>query len=306
MQSRCGTGDETSERPVRIPEPFAADTIAREGPSGREWVEALPGRIEGLIERWDLTPDGPVTHGYVGIVAPVLQNGRECVLKVSWLDADSEHEADALIAWDGCGAVRLYDFDRLEGALLLERLDADRTLEALTPEQAIEVAGRLLRRLAIPAPHWARSFDGMAEDLAHTLPRRWEEQGRPFDRSVLRRAERLLGELTPSESHLLVNQDLHYENVLAADREPWLVIDPKVISGDPEYAAAQLLWQRFAGIQTESDLERMLGILVEAAALDDERARGWAYVRIVDCWLWAIEIGLTEDPARCSALAALL
>lgn len=31
----------------------------------------------------------------------------------------------------------------------------------------------------------------------------------------------------------MIHCDLHYENVLAADREPWLVIDPKPVSGDP-------------------------------------------------------------------------
>ncbi|MGW4483521.1 aminoglycoside phosphotransferase family protein [Amycolatopsis sp. NPDC004368] len=42
-----------------------------------------------------------------------------------------------------------------------------------------------------------------------------------------------------------VNEDLHYENVLAGQREPWLVIDPKPIAGDLEYGVFSLLWNRF-------------------------------------------------------------
>ena len=43
----------------------------------------------------------------------------------------------------------------------------------------------------------------------------------------------------------MTHGDLHYANVLAADREPWLVIDPKPMSGDPHYEPAPLLWNRW-------------------------------------------------------------
>ena len=43
----------------------------------------------------------------------------------------------------------------------------------------------------------------------------------------------------------LIHGDLHYENVMAADREPWLAIDPKPMSGDPHYEIAPMLWNRF-------------------------------------------------------------
>ena len=33
--------------------------------------------------------------------------------------------------------------------------------------------------------------------------------------------------------------------MLAGDREPWLVIDPKPMSGDPHYEVAPMLWNRF-------------------------------------------------------------
>ena len=42
----------------------------------------------------------------------------------------------------------------------------------------------------------------------------------------------------------LIHADLHYENVMAADREPWLAIDPKPVSGDPHYELAPMLWNR--------------------------------------------------------------
>ena len=43
----------------------------------------------------------------------------------------------------------------------------------------------------------------------------------------------------------MIHGDLHYENVLAADREPWLAIDPKPMAGDPHYEVAPMLWNRW-------------------------------------------------------------
>ena len=40
----------------------------------------------------------------------------------------------------------------------------------------------------------------------------------------------------------------------------------------------------------------------DTAGLDLPLARDWALVRVVDYWLWALSIGLTEDPRRCATL----
>lgn len=202
--------------------------------------------------------------------------------------------------------MELIAFDRSQGALLLERLDASTDLESLSPDRAVQVAGRLLRRLAIPAPAWARSLRRESESLRSDLPGRWQRAGRPFPRSLLERACRTIDDLAPDTADLLVDVDLHYRNVLAGQREPWLVIDPKVVAGDPEYAAAALLWQPFTAIRTRRDLDRMLSILTEAARLDAQKARAWTFVRVVDYWLWAVEQGLTKDPERCETLADFL
>jgi streptomycin 6-kinase len=283
-----------------------AATIAREGAAGRAWIESLPDRIESLTRRWDLSHDGPYLHGYVGIVVPVVRRDRKCMLKISWQDADTEHESDALRAWAGNGAVELIDFDRAEGALLLERLDARMDLTSLPPDRSIEVAAQLLRRLSIVAPSWSRSLEREMESMRTELPERWQSAGRPGADSLLERACRIIDELGPSSGDRLVNTDLHYQNVLAGQREPWLVIDPKVLAGDPEYGAAPLLWQPFPAIRSRRELDRRLDILVEAAELDASKARAWTFVRVLDYWFWALEQGLSEESARCAVLAEWL
>jgi streptomycin 6-kinase len=101
---------------------------------------------------------------------------------------------------------------------------------------------------------------------------------------------------------LLVNYDLHYADVLAGTQEPWLVVDPKVVIGDPEYGLAQLLWTRLEDIQANGGLDRHFRLLVKAAALDEPLARVWTLLRCVDYWLWGLSVGLTEDPVRCAAI----
>jgi streptomycin 6-kinase len=89
----------------------------------------------------------------------------------------------------------------------------------------------------------------VAEQFSQTLPERWERCGRPLSRRLLDQARGLAVELGPSAGGLLVNYDLIYADVLAGDREPWLVVDPKVVAGDPEYGVAQLLWRHLEEMQ---------------------------------------------------------
>jgi streptomycin 6-kinase len=89
-------------------------------------------------------------------------------------------------------------------------------------------------------------------------------------------------------------------------REPWLAVDPKVVSGDPEFGIAQLLWTRLEDIEARGGLERAFHHITEAAGCDLKRARAWTLVRCVDYWLWALSAGLTEDPDRCEAIVRWL
>ncbi len=165
---------------ITVPQAFATATVTREGDAGRKWIDALPGLVEDLCQRWNLTVDGPVMPGYLGLVIPVRSVEEPCVLKVSWIDESTFDEAMALAAWNGQGAVRLLASQPALGALLLERLDHRRSLNDVEIVQAIEVAGRLLRRLSIPAPSGFRSLKVVAQDLCCTLPQRWEQYRRPM------------------------------------------------------------------------------------------------------------------------------
>lgn len=287
---------------IAIPEAFARDTITREGEAGRSWLAQLPHVVDAFCAQWQLTIAGFPMHGYLGLVVPVQHGMTACVLKVSWIDDSTAEEALALAAWNGQGAVRLLASEPARGALLLERLDHQRHLNALPIGEALMIAGQLLRRLAIPASGNFRSQTALAQEIALNLPERWERYGRPLPRAILDQARQLVSQVGRPARHLLVNYDLHYENVLAGSREPWLAVDPKVVVGDPEFGIAQLLVNRLEEIEAQGGLEQHFQRLVEAAQLNAELARAWTLVRCVDYWLWGLSVGLTEDPRRCERI----
>ncbi|MEV0651144.1 aminoglycoside phosphotransferase family protein [Phytomonospora sp. NPDC050363] len=277
----------------------------REGRAGRDWIRALPTTVGGLLTRWGLVPDGEAMNGYNGMALPVRRDREPLVLKVSWpQEAADCHEALALAAWDGRGAVRLLAHSPAEGALLLERAHDRTPLREVVLADAVPAAGVLLRRLAVPAPPGLRHLTDLAAELAAGLPGRWRELGRPFPRRRLELAHGLARDLAAPTGGdpLLVDHDLHYDNVLAADREPWLAVDPKVLAGDPEYQTAQLLWTRLDEMDGPAELLRHFHALVDAAGLSPDLARAWTVVRCADYLLWGLAAGFTEDPRRCAAI----
>lgn len=289
-----------------VPDAFASGIIADFGDNGRDWLARLPDLVQALCRDWRLAVEGAPLHGHLGLVVPVRRGDEPLMLKVAMIEPSSIHERLALAAWNGRGAVRLLDARPDDGALLLERLDAARSLAGVPLDEAAPVAARLLRRLAIRAPAGFPHQHDVAMRIADTLPDRWERQGGPFPASLLHRAVGLARELARPVAERLVNYDLHDENILAGTREPWLAIDPKVIAGDPEYGVAQYLWRRLDEMADPAELRRHLERIVAVAALDPERTSGWAIVRVVDYWLWALSIGLTEDPRRCATLLTWL
>jgi streptomycin 6-kinase len=85
-----------------------------------------------------------------------------------------------------------------------------------------------------------------------------------------------LEELPPTQGeHVLLHQDLHADNVLRAEREPWLVIDPKPLAGEQEFGIAALVRGFELGHSRAHVLHRLDRLTAELG-LDRDRARLWA------------------------------
>jgi streptomycin 6-kinase len=251
----------------------ARDAAVAEEPSSRR----VPLAYTRVVETWGLTLGEPFEGGVASVlVAPALTaEGEEAVLKVQEPHRESEHEAAALELWDGDGAVRLLAHDPEEHALLLERCVPGTPLAARGADTALDVFAELLPRLWKPA---GAPFRPLAEEAAwwlDSLPANWERFGRPFERRLLDAGLDALRELPATQGEqVLLHQDLHGDNVLAAQREPWLAIDPKPLAGEREFGLAPIVRSVELG-HSRSAVVGRLDRLVSALGLDRERARGW-------------------------------
>jgi len=251
-------------------------------------MAGLPRVVDDLARRWSLELGRPFQPGGTASwVAPARRrSGERVVLKVAWRHDEALHEADGLRAWDGDGAVRLLDavVDRETAALLLEACEPGRALTALPPlEQDLIVAG-LLRRLWIdpPAEHPMRPLQAMCDGWADEHEEKYAAQGRGarLDPGLAAAGRELFRSLpgTAERSVLLVT-DLHAGNVLAAGREPWLVIDPKPYIGDPTYDPLQHMLN--CPDRLASDPAGFARRMAHLLDLDGRRLRQWLFARCV-------------------------
>jgi streptomycin 6-kinase len=291
---------------LRVPTvdlPAGVLAFAERGPEWAAYVERLPRLFREVAEEWGLEVDGEPTHGYVSLVVPVRRDREPAVLKLSFPDVEGRHEGLALQRLGGDGAVRVLSADPHRSVMLLERLHGT-DLDSLPVLDACEVVAGLYPRIHVPA-------------LPQLLPvttylDRWTPQLRvlprdaPIPHRLVEQTLSLVADLftepsTGPASGVMLHGDLHYQNVLAADREPWLVIDPKPMSGDRHYEPAPMLWNRWDEAVATGDLRfalrRRFHTLVDAAGLDEDLARDWVVVRMVYNMVWELEDS-PDDPDR--------
>ncbi|MFE4966927.1 aminoglycoside phosphotransferase family protein [Streptomyces sp. NPDC056660] len=278
-------------RVIDIPDGLIARHERYGGPAGRAFVASLPGRAERFLDHWGLRPDGPSMYGRCALVLPVLRtaDGARAVLKLQDVDEETAGEPVALRAWGGDGAVRLLDSDDETGTLLLERLDAGRRLADLPDaREATLVVARLLARLTAAEPpaglrHLGDIAKGLAERAAAALPRHPD----PAERRLLADCAAALAEVTGEPGDRLLHWDLHFENVLASGRAPWLAIDPKPLVGDPGFDLFPVLWNRFDA----GEVRWRFDALTDVLGLDRARARAWTLGRVLQNAVWTVEAG---------------
>ena len=251
-----------------------------ETPERTRWLARLTESVRALERRWTLTVGTPFEGEDVTCawVAPVtLRDGTSAVLKLAMPHMEGEHEIDGLRFWNGDPTARLLDADDALGAMLLERCEPGTSLRRLPePEQDLVIA-RLLRRLwRRPAPpHPFRPLSTMTACWSAETIHQSEHWA---DSSLVREGLGLFRDLphsTPDD--VLLATDLHAGNVLEAQREPWLVIDPKPFVGDAAYDATQHLLNCPARLR--ADPRGTIRRFADLLEVDDERVRLWMFAR---------------------------
>ena len=272
---------------IRIPSNLRDAAKEGDREDRNAWLAGLPALIDDLCERWSLDVGDPFEPGgQCSWVAPATSRaGEELVLKVGRRHSEAEHEPDALRLWDGEGAVRLHEVLHFADTtvLLLERCNPGIALSRTTaqPDQD-RIVCDLLPRLWREAPpgHPFRPLQDMCDEWATEFDNKLERLPDRIDPGVAREGIALFRALPRSaEQHMVLCTDLHGANILAARREPWLVIDPKPYVGDPAYDTLQHMLNCEERLATDpAGLAQRMADLLE---LDGERVRLWLFARCV-------------------------
>jgi streptomycin 6-kinase len=282
-----------------IPEVFARRMIEVYGDEGAAWLAGLPALLDACARRWGLMLGPPFALSYNYVAPAVRADGTEVVLKAGVPSGPGlQREIAALRLYNGHGITQLLDADLDQGVFLLERLVPGTMLADLADDAAAtQIAAGVMRRLWRPVPpDYGYPFPMVADwagDLGQMRARFGGTPG-PFPPALFTRAERLFAALLPTmATPVLLHGDLHHFNILRAQREPWLAIDPKGVVGEPAYETGAFLRNPLDVILAAPDPPRLLARRVDQLAgelgLDRARILGWGIAQAVLSGWWMIE-----------------
>jgi streptomycin 6-kinase len=259
-------------------------------------------RLRRVAETWEITLGVPNPDVYPGNVVYrcTLGDGTLAVIKTEPYRPDDDEfltGIDAMLLYAGRGMARVLRFDRDARVVLMELVEPGETLWDVPIERALAAAASVMAKLREGAP------DDTFPDV-RAYHRAWPNHLRlygspgPIDADLFVMGERLFLELCDSSAdHVVLHGDLHYGNVLSSDREGWLAIDPKGLSGEPCYEVGDLFRNRVEELFEAPDPVAAMRWRVEALAdmtgFDRERIRLWALSQAVLSEIWNV-----DDPAR--------
>lgn len=286
-------------RRFALPDSLIATNTSQRGDEGVEWLRKLPDVLAECERRWSLDMAPPFPQLSYNYAAPAMrQDGTSVVVKVCFPDKEFNTEVGALRIYDGAGAVQLLDYHVELGALLLEQIKPGTMLSSIQDDvKATSIASGVMRRIRRPALADGEYPFPTVADWAEGLGKLRKLFGGgtgPFPETLVDEAEQLFTELLSSMFEpVVLHGDLHHFNILAAEREPWLAIDPKGVIGEAAYEVGALLRNPFLDTFTTPDLPgllaRRMDQLTDELELDRRRIRGWAVAQAVLSAWWHLE-----------------
>jgi streptomycin 6-kinase len=287
-----------------IPDNFARFMIELFGEEGRSWLDRLPAILAACEERWNMKIGAPVGNLSFNYVAPaVLAGGTEVMLKVGLTD-EFPSQPEALRHFDGHGMVQLLAYDEHDAAMLMERLKPGTSLRLVEDDEAaISAAAEVMRKIGRPLPPQHYPFPTINDwGKGFTRLRKLYDGGTgPIPSARFDKAEQLYAELSASmDEPVLLHGDLHQDNILSAEREPWLAVDPKGLIGEPAYETGAILrnfWPDILAIPDPVSLmKRRIDQLSAELGFDRERIYNWGFAQAVLSVIWGVEdTGRAED-----------
>lgn len=274
------------------PSACAAKVVDILGEEGKRWLERLPVLLADCAERWGLSVLPPFPVPSYNYVTPVLlPDGTSAVLKVCPPWDEFFTELDALSIFDGRGMARLLDADRKQGVLLLERLLPGTSLgEVQEDGEAVRIAAEVMQLLWRPAPqtHAFPSVQKWADGFARLRARHDGGTG-PLPGEMVALAEALFARLIPTGGQMLIHGDMNPGNILRAERQPWLAIDPKGVVGSPLFDVATFLNDPPTELDNANSLQCRITQFAGLLGAGQAEIAAWGCAQAVLSGWWLLE-----------------
>ena len=282
---------------ITLPPHFVQWVLQVHGEEGRLWLARVPEILNVCEQRWRITIEAAFPNLTFNLVMRARQrDGTPVVLKICWTSDEYHRQKEALRFFDGHGMTRLLGFYDEDEVMLLEGLRPGTSLLHRNDDVvATSIAAGVMRQIWRPitgmhdfptVERWGLGFE--------RLRQHFDGGTGPFPQAITDRAQKVYTELCDSMGkQVLLHGDLHHDNILAAERQPWLAIDPKGVVGERAYETGSWLRNWLPDLLRQENPRRILARRIDQFAdelgFDRVRIRDWALAQAVLSGWWCIE-----------------
>lgn len=273
------------------------EDIKAKGEVGIKWLKDIPQIIQKIEKNWDIKVGKPFDLYFNYVVNAFKNDGTKVVLKIVFPnDKQFQSEVDALKVFNGEGCIKLLEVDLEHFTMLLEKAEPGVALDPWKNDnEATRVIASVIKKLGKPVPsqhHFSDAKDFVTEIAEYKQNYKGEKN--PLPEYLIEKCEELINHLIKTSTKLVVNHgDLHHGNILSAQREPWLSIDPKGIVAEPAFETASMLRNPYPELGRQPNIDEILAnrihILAEELELNPARIQQWGLVQAILGAIWRVE-----------------
>lgn len=286
------TGEKAND--INFPNDFKDRIINTHGTTGSAWLVNLTHFIRYAEQAYNLSNIQPLPNLSFNYTTSATQSdGKTIIVKFCMPGPEADNEIDALNFMRGEGIIKLINYDRNQGILLLEECFPGKTLANVVSErEATRIAANVIINIQksisdeLKFPSTLDWFRRLESDIKCPPG---------FDSKNIEKAKRIAVELhNQAKKTVLLHGDLHHFNMLSAQRKPWLAIDPKGVVGPPEYECGAFLRNPIPQIATMPNLKKIMAdridIFAEVLGFDRQTIIGWGYSQAILAGVWCIDM----------------
>ncbi|OKH44772.1 hypothetical protein NIES2101_27785 [Calothrix sp. HK-06] len=294
----------------QLPEEVRLKALAL-GEAGLYWMTELESVVRELEKKWQLSvEEAPLHGGSASLVLPAVRtDGTQAVLKIGIPDESCMlmSQAHVLKLAQGHGYARLFEYDEMRNAILVEKLGTPLAHQNLPVQAQIEIICASLKAAWVPlvAPNGLMTGADKAKWLAQFIKDKANELNIPcakFIKRALEFAEEREAMHNPSHC-VLVHGDAHAANILQQLTEPesgvstYKFIDPDGLFAEPacDLAIPMREWsdELLAGNPLSVGQERC-ALLSSFTGINEKAIWQWGFIECVSTGLLLLQVGMTD------------